>query len=112
MSRQLQTEMIKIKWFLDRTLLYPNTDDTTYFANKLFGILGRSLMLETSGIGKNEKSLLHSLFPHFIQKLNQSHVIYDYMMFIYKTAEFAPVWTTFLKIRAVFVHQTLTEHAF
>ena len=27
------------------------------------------------------------------------------MMFIYKTAKFAPVWTTVLK------HQTLTEHA-
>ena len=33
------------------------------------------------------------------------------MMFIYKTAQFAPVWTTILKIRAIFVHQTLTEHA-
>ena len=32
-------------------------------------------------------------------------------MFIYKTAKFAPVWTTVLKIRAIFVHQTLTEHA-
>ena len=32
-------------------------------------------------------------------------------MFIYKTAKFAPVWTTILKIRAIFVHQTLTEHA-
>ena len=32
-------------------------------------------------------------------------------MFIYKTAKFAPVWTTNLKIRAIFVHQTLTEHA-
>ena len=31
-------------------------------------------------------------------------------MFIYKTAKFAPVWTTVLKIRAIFVHQTLTEH--
>ena len=33
-------------------------------------------------------------------------------MFIYKTAKFTPVWTTILKIRAIFVHQTLTEHAF
>ena len=33
------------------------------------------------------------------------------MMFIYKTAKFASVWTTVLKIRAIFVHQTLTEHA-
>ena len=32
-------------------------------------------------------------------------------MFIYKTAKFAPVWTTILKMRAIFVHQTLTEHA-
>ena len=32
-------------------------------------------------------------------------------MFIYKTAEFAPVWTTILKIQMIFVHQTLTEHA-
>ena len=28
-----------------------------------------------------------------------------------QTAKFAPVWTTILKIRAIFVHQTLTEHA-
>ena len=34
-----------------------------------------------------------------------------YMMFIYKTAKCAPVWTTILKIREIFVHQTLTEHA-
>ena len=34
------------------------------------------------------------------------------MMFTYKTAKFAPVWTSILKIRAIFVHQTLTEHAF
>ena len=33
------------------------------------------------------------------------------MMFVYKTAKFAPVWTTILKIRAIFVRQTLTEHA-
>ena len=33
------------------------------------------------------------------------------MMFIYKTAKFAPVWTTVLKRRAIFVHQTLTEYA-
>ena len=33
------------------------------------------------------------------------------MIFIYKTAKFAPVWTTILKIRAMFVHQTSTEHA-
>ena len=32
------------------------------------------------------------------------------MMFIYKTAKFAPVWTTILKIHSIFVHQTLTEH--
>ena len=32
-------------------------------------------------------------------------------MFIYKTAKFAPVWTTLLKVRVTFVHQTLTEHA-
>ena len=31
-------------------------------------------------------------------------------MFTYKTAKFAPVWTTILKIRAIFVHQTSTEH--
>ena len=29
----------------------------------------------------------------------------------YSTAKFAPVWTTILKIRAIFVHQTLTELA-
>ena len=32
-------------------------------------------------------------------------------MFIYKTSKFAPVSTIILKIRAIFVHQTLTEHA-
>ena len=32
-------------------------------------------------------------------------------MFIYKTAKFAPVWTTTLKIRSILVHQTLTEYA-
>ena len=31
-------------------------------------------------------------------------------MIIYKTAKFPPVWTTILKIRRVFVHQTLPEH--
>ena len=33
------------------------------------------------------------------------------MMFIYKSAKFAPVLTNILKIRAIFAHQTLTEHA-
>ena len=33
------------------------------------------------------------------------------MMFIYKTVKFAPVCTNILKIRAIFVHQYLTEHA-
>ena len=33
------------------------------------------------------------------------------MMFIYKNVKFAPVWTTTLKTRAIFVHQNLTEHA-
>ena len=33
------------------------------------------------------------------------------MMFIYKAAKLAPVWTTVLKIREIFVHQTLTEDA-
>ena len=33
------------------------------------------------------------------------------MMFIYKTAKFAPVWTAIFKIRAIFVHQILIEHA-
>ena len=33
------------------------------------------------------------------------------MMFIYKTAKFTSVWNTILKISAIFVHQTLTEHA-
>ena len=32
-------------------------------------------------------------------------------MFIYKTAKFAPVWTTILKILPIFVHKTLPEHA-
>ena len=35
----------------------------------------------------------------------------QYMVFIYKTAKFAPVWSDILKILAIFVHQTLTEHA-
>ena len=29
-------------------------------------------------------------------------------MFIYKTAKFSPVWCNILKLRAIFVHQTLT----
>ena len=33
------------------------------------------------------------------------------MTFIYRSATFAPIWTTILKIRTIFVHQTLTEHA-
>ena len=28
-----------------------------------------------------------------------------------QTAKFAPVWITILKIGAIFVHKTLTEHA-
>ena len=28
-----------------------------------------------------------------------------------QTAKFSPIWTTILKIRAIFVHQTLSEHA-
>ena len=36
-------------------------------------------------------------------------MIYDVYLQI-KTAKFAPVWTTILKIWAIFVHQTLTEH--
>ena len=28
-----------------------------------------------------------------------------------QTAKFAPVWTTVLKIRGIFVHRTSTEHA-
>ena len=32
-------------------------------------------------------------------------------MFIYKTAKFASVWTTILKIWAIFVHQSLAEPA-
>ena len=35
----------------------------------------------------------------------------QYMMFAYETAKFALVWVTVLKIRAVFVHQSLNEHA-
>ena len=46
-------------------------------------------------------------FSQFIQKLNQSDVIYDVYL---QTAEFAPVWTAILKIRSIFVHQTLTEN--
>ena len=33
------------------------------------------------------------------------------MMFIYKPATFAQVWTTIPKIREIFEHGTLTEHA-
>ena len=33
------------------------------------------------------------------------------MLFIYKTAKFAPVRTTIPKLRAIFVHRALTEHA-
>ena len=55
-------------------------------------------MLETNAISKNEMSPLHSRLPILSKKLNQS-------------ANFAPVWTTILKILAIFVNQTLTEHA-
>ena len=34
------------------------------------------------------------------------------MMFIYKTAKLAPVWTIILEIQAIFVHQTITEHTY
>ena len=37
--------------------------------------------------------------------------IAQYVMVIYNTAKFAPVWTTVFKIRAIFVQQTFTEHA-
>ena len=37
--------------------------------------------------------------------------IAQYIMFVYKTAKFAPVWTTIFKIHAIFVHETLNEHA-
>ena len=30
-------------------------------------------------------------------------------MFVNKTAKFAPVWTIIIKIRAIFVHKSLTE---
>ena len=33
------------------------------------------------------------------------------MTFIYKTSKFTPVWTTVLKIRAIYVHQTSTVFA-
>ena len=33
------------------------------------------------------------------------------MMFFYKTAKFAPVWSTSLKIPEIFVQQSLTEYA-
>ena len=36
----------------------------------------------------------------------------EYVIFIYNFAKFVPVWTNILKIRAIFVHQILTEHAF
>ena len=35
----------------------------------------------------------------------------NFMLFIYKSAKFAPAWTPTLKIWALFAHQTLTEHA-
>ena len=34
------------------------------------------------------------------------------MLLVNQAAKFAPVWTTILKIRAIFLHQTLTEHGF
>ena len=33
------------------------------------------------------------------------------MIIIYKTPKFALVWSTILKIRAIFVYQTWPEHA-
>ena len=71
--RQFQTEIIKSHGLRQNITLSKHWPPT----NKLFGSLDWFLTLETSGIGKNEKSLLHNHFPHFIQKLSQSHVIFD-----------------------------------
>ena len=65
-------------------------------------------MLETSGIGKNEKSPLHSLFPHFIQKLNQSHVIYDVYL---QNCQVCSNSDHYSQNTGDFAHQTSTEHA-
>ena len=52
-----------------------------------------------------------TIFP-FYPKINQSHVKLTYDVYLQiKTAKLAPVWTTILNIRAIVVHQTLTEHA-
>ena len=56
------------------------------------------------------KNHCYMAFSQFYPKIKSIMYIYK-MMFICETAKFAPVWTTILKIRAIFVHQTLTEHA-
>ena len=68
---------------LDRTLLYPNTaHQPVSFSEVQIDFL----TLETSGRDKNEKSLLHSLFPILSKN---------------STAGFAPVWIAILQIRAI-----------
>ena len=49
-------------------------------------------------------------FSRFIQKLNQSRVNL-YVMFIYKTAKFAPVRANILEILEIFVHRTIAHYA-
>ena len=99
---QFQTEIIKANGFRQNIALSTHWPPT----NKLFGSLDWPLMLETNGIGKSEISTLRSLLS--ILSKNQSHEIYDVYL---QSAKFAPVWTTILKIRVIFVHQILTEHA-
>ena len=55
---------------------------------------------------KNHRYIAFSrLFPKI------KSVICNFMLFICKSAKFAPAWTPTLKIWAIFVHQILTEHA-
>ena len=50
-----------------------------------------------------------AFFHHFIQKLNQSHVIYDVLS--KKLLNLLQLGPLFSKYRRIFVHRTFTEHA-
>ena len=64
-------------------------------------------MLETSGIGKNEKVLLHRLFPFYPKIKLIKSIIYDVYL---QNCQVCPVWCIILKKRATLVHQTLTVY--
>ena len=74
-------ETLNISWVSNWNHWSQMVSDRTFIlskqwplTSKLFGSLDLFLTFETSGIGKNEKSPLHSLLPTHL-KINKSHVI-------------------------------------